>query len=676
MRNGQRISVVIPALNEERSVGKVLSAIPEWVDEVIVVDNGSKDDTVAVAEKNGARVVHEAHRGYGAACLRGIAALDRADVVVFVDADFSDHPEQMDSLVDPIVRGEAEMVIGSRVLGTAEPGALTPQARFGNRLACYLMRLFWGVRYTDLGPFRAIRHETLRRLEMADRDYGWTVEMQIKAALRGLPATEVPVDYRKRIGRSKISGTVRGVVGAGYKILSTIFIAALRYHLGGGKAAQEHDRIIVFTRYPIPGSTKTRLIPALGPEGAAELQRAMTEHTVRTALEVSRATLEIRFTDGDSAQMSQWLGPAIAYRPQAEGDLGERMREALAAAFAEGLGRATIIGIDSPEISAGIHEAAFRALRSHDLVLGPATDGGYYLIGMRRAAADIALPAIFEGIEWGAENVLESTLLRAKELGLRVWRLAPLDDVDRPEDLAAWDRARGDATGDRPALSIVIPTLNEADYIADTLEAIPKCDSIEVIVVDCGSEDETRAIAEDWGAKVLERCGGRAAQMNLGSAKARGATLLFLHADTHLPKDFAARIEDCLTTPGTVAGAFEFATRDPGAVMRLIAAFANFRARRLRLPYGDQGLFMRKDVFRALGGYKDMPIMDDFELVRRLAGHGRVRIAPAKAYTSTRRWRALGPLRTTLLNQVVVLMYFFGASPARLAAVYNRARGR
>lgn len=222
MRDHARVSVIIPALDEARSIGKVLEAIPDWVDEVVVADNGSKDDTAAIAEEHGARVVHEARRGYGAACLKGIAALDAPDIVVFLDGDFSDHPDQMDRLVDPILRGEADMVIGSRVLGKAEAGALTPQARFGNRLACYLMRLFWGVRYTDLGPFRAIRFAALQRLGMADRDYGWTVEMQIKAIQQGLRITEVAVSYRRRVGVSKITGTVRGTIGAGYKIIWTI----------------------------------------------------------------------------------------------------------------------------------------------------------------------------------------------------------------------------------------------------------------------------------------------------------------------------------------------------------------------------------------------------------------------------------------------------------------------
>lgn len=245
MRNGHRIAVVIPALNEERSVGFVLRAIPSWVDDIVVADNGSRDNTARVAESCGARVVHASRRGYGSACLAGIQALmaggrTAPQAVVFLDADFSDFPEQMDRLVDPIVFGSAGLVIGSRVLGKRERGALSPQARFGNWLATRLIRVFWGTRYTDLGPFRAIRYDALQTLRMSDPDYGWTVEMQVKAAIREMIAVEVPVDYRRRIGKSKVSGTLRGVVGAGYKILGTIFLSAIKTRRRGAKVESHH----------------------------------------------------------------------------------------------------------------------------------------------------------------------------------------------------------------------------------------------------------------------------------------------------------------------------------------------------------------------------------------------------------------------------------------------------
>ncbi len=227
MRDNASISVIMPALNEEDAVGKVLADIPGWVDDIVVVDNGSTDGTAEVALSGGARLVEEKKRGYGAACLAGIAALEECDVVVFLDADFSDHPEEMALLVDPIVRGRADFVIGSRTSGMTDPGALHIPARLGNWLACNLINIFWRFRYTDLGPFRAIRSRSLEELRMRDEGYGWTVEMQIKAVRGNLRIEEVPVGYRRRIGRSKISGTLRGMIGAGSKILWTIFSEAM-----------------------------------------------------------------------------------------------------------------------------------------------------------------------------------------------------------------------------------------------------------------------------------------------------------------------------------------------------------------------------------------------------------------------------------------------------------------
>lgn len=219
-----KVALVIPVFNEEKSLPLVVADVPrDRVAEIVVVDNGSTDDTSSVARGLPVRLVREERRGYGSACLAGIGALKSSppDVVVFLDGDYSDHPEELPLLLAPIAAG-ADLVIGSRALGSREPGALLPQARFGNALACSLIRVLLGHRYTDLGPFRAIRWEALERLGMSDRDFGWTVEMQIKAIREGLRVAEVPVSYRRRVGVSKISGTLSGTLRAGSKILRTI----------------------------------------------------------------------------------------------------------------------------------------------------------------------------------------------------------------------------------------------------------------------------------------------------------------------------------------------------------------------------------------------------------------------------------------------------------------------
>lgn len=230
--------IVMPALDEEDSIGLVLDALPERDALVVVVaDNGSRDGTTEVARARGAQVVREERRGYGQACLTAlehIAGLEPGadDVVVFLDADFSDDPRELDRVIAPLLRGEADLVVGSRVLGQREPGALLPQARWGNWLAGHLMYWMTGVRFTDLGPFRAIRWRQLEALRMRDRAYGWTVEMQLKAASRGLRCVEVPVSYRRRVGRSKITGTLRGTLLASVTILSILGRWALPGHGG------------------------------------------------------------------------------------------------------------------------------------------------------------------------------------------------------------------------------------------------------------------------------------------------------------------------------------------------------------------------------------------------------------------------------------------------------------
>ena len=219
-----RISVIIPAYNEEKSIGLVLDALPqELLHEIIVVDNNSTDNTARSAIEKGARVVEEKRRGYGSACLKGISELDNPHIVVFLDGDFSDYPEEIVKLVAPIESGEMDFVLGSRMILPESRLALLPQSRYGNQLAVFLMRLFFRHQYTDLGPFRAIRYGALQSIAMQDTNFGWTVEMQIKAVKKGLRILEIPVKYRERVGVSKITGTFSGTIKAGTKIIYTIF---------------------------------------------------------------------------------------------------------------------------------------------------------------------------------------------------------------------------------------------------------------------------------------------------------------------------------------------------------------------------------------------------------------------------------------------------------------------
>ncbi len=669
MRNDLNVAVVIPAVNEERSIEKVVSAIPKWVDDVVVVDNASTDSTADVARGAGARVVFESRRGYGSACQAGIHALNDPDVVVFLDADLSDFPEEMDKLVEPILSDEADMVIGSRVLGEREPGALTPQARFGNWLACSLIRFLWGVSYTDLGPFRAIRYSALEGLDMCDRDYGWTVEMQIRAVLQKLKILEVPVRYRKRIGKSKISGTLKGVIGAGTKILGVIFLFGVDSILSKRRKIRGGQTLAIFTRYPQAGKTKTRLIPTLGEEGAADLQRRMTFHTLQQARKWSDGKLNAItvFTHGgDKNSFSGWLGRDLVYVQQAGENLGQRMLEAFRASFQRGAERVVIIGTDCPGITKDHLKRAFREITQNTVVLGPARDGGYYLIGCGRV-----IPELFQNIPWGTSGVLNDTVYRAFHMGLSVHLLGLLDDVDRPEDLGVWNRICSEKPVE-PKISVIVPALNEAGNIERCISSIRSGENIEIIVVDGESCDGTVDIALSLGVTVVESLPGRGCQMNVGAEHASGDVYVFLHADTFLPEYYDWHIRAALCDSEILGGAFEFSVDEPSWSLRLIERMVCWRSRVFDFPYGDQGIVVRRECFEEIGGFSEMPLMEDYEFVLRLRKRGGVGIIPLPVVTSARRWYEVGVWRTTLLNQVCVIAYRLGISPERIVRWYGR----
>ncbi|MFV8355380.1 glycosyltransferase family 2 protein [Flavobacterium sp. XS1P32] len=226
------IKVIIPAYNEEKAIANVINEIPNYVSEIIVISNKSTDNTIAVAQNAGATVLSENNRGYGYACLKGLEYISQQDVkptiVVFLDGDYSDYPEELTKLIDPIRTNKVDFVIGARVPELRETGSMTPQQIFGNKLATVLMKLFFGSKFTDLGPFRAIKYSTLVDLEMQDKTYGWTVEMQLKVLRKRISYTEIPVRYKNRIGVSKVSGTVKGTIMAGIKIIGWIFKYAFK----------------------------------------------------------------------------------------------------------------------------------------------------------------------------------------------------------------------------------------------------------------------------------------------------------------------------------------------------------------------------------------------------------------------------------------------------------------
>lgn len=436
------------------------------------------------------------------------------------------------------------------------------------------------------------------------------------------------------------------------------------------------QRLIIFTRYPFAGRVKTRLIPAIGAESAADLHRQMTEHTVGQArawltsaqAAGAAAAITICIDGGESRLVSEWLGADLDYRTQVGSDLGSRMERAIAEALAVGAERVVLIGTDCPGVSADILCAAFERLQSSDLVLGGASDGGYYLIGMRRR-----YPELFVGIDWSTERVLAQTIAIAPQLQLAIGYVSTLSDVDRPEDLHLLAQL---TSGFK--ISMIIPALNEAKSIATVLARLDSFANVEPIVVDGGSEDDTVAIAQALGVKVVTAPRGRASQMNAGARAATGEILLFLHADTFLPLGGERVVRQTLQPPldarraVPVAGAFEIAIAAPLPSLRWIERLVNWRSRWRQMPYGDQAIFVTAETFWELGGFPEQPIMEDFELIRRLRRRGRIAIVAPPVVTSARRWLKLGVWQTTFINQAIVIAYLLGVSPARLAAWYRR----
>lgn len=427
--------------------------------------------------------------------------------------------------------------------------------------------------------------------------------------------------------------------------------------------------LIIFTRYPTPGTVKTRLIPALGPDRATGLHRDMTRHVMdvaRQGLRGQPVDIEIHFTGGDADGMQALYGDDMAYVPQQGRDLGERMRSAITGSLESGAHAAVLVGTDCPGVTGAILRQAFFALEEADCVLGPASDGGYYLVAIKRD-----VPEIFSFMPWGTPAVREMTLGALGRLGMKTVLLDELSDVDTPADLPVWkDMEQAMA---EPAVSVIIPALNEEAGVSRAVGRALSGRNVEVVVADGGSSDSTVRRARSAGALVLSTGGGRACQMNTGAEASSGDILLFLHADTLLPERYDGMVRKALAGEGTVAGAFSLAFEDTCPALEIIAMGANMRARILGLPYGDQAIFVKRDAFHRAGGFRVVPIMEDVIFMKAVRGIGGVTILSDRVITSGRRFRALGTFKTWVMNQLAMGWYALGMPLDDLAELY---RGR
>jgi rSAM/selenodomain-associated transferase 2/rSAM/selenodomain-associated transferase 1 len=398
----------------------------------------------------------------------------------------------------------------------------------------------------------------------------------------------------------------------------------------------------------------------------------MVLRALRNSVEACRAVsadLEVRFDGGTESVMSHWLGEPARFVPQGTGDLGARMARAFDESFRAGSTATIIIGSDCPELSSGAIAGAFSHLAEGPVVLGPALDGGYYLIGLSRP-----MPELFHNIPWGTDQVLADSVTVLQSVGLRAALLDPLADIDRPEDIPNWRRITVAEDACLERVSVIIPAFNEETQITATLRSIGQGHAHEVIVVDGESTDATVACAKEHGGNVLVSKPGRARQMNAGAARATGGALLFLHADTLLPPRWEEAVPRALRGPGIVAGAFRFRIAGNFRGKSVVEWATGFRSRWLQRPYGDQGLFLSRALFEEMGGFADLPIMEDYEFTERLRRRGRIETVDEAALTSSRRWQTLGVLRTTLRNQWMLAGYHLGVPPIKLAKTYRPGR--
>ncbi|XP_041458696.1 uncharacterized protein LOC121410582 [Lytechinus variegatus] len=499
-----------------------------------------------------------------------------------------------------------------------------------------------------------------------------------------------------------------------------IFIGRLRKRRRAGMSFRS-EHVIVFTRYPEPGTTKTRLIPDLGEAAAATLQLCLTNHILEV-LQLVQAkrpwvSVEIKYTGGSRKQVNYWLSShrrrrlRCRWSEQTGLGLGERIVNAFHAAFARKKQRVILIGSDIPAIDADTICSTFDklSLGTCNMILGPAKDGGYYLVGLSQNEGEesIDLNPLFmsSDIEWGTGKVLQQQRKVAQQCQVRLEILPRiLQDVDTIEDLVEIERSTG-YTVDQirtPFLSVIIPVFNEAPFIQQTLQNVTeRCsfpDFLEIIVCDGGSEDNTQQLVTEFAEnnkrvpiKLVTGLKGRGRQLNKGAMFSKGDNFLFLHADTKLPQGFDASVVLTLSTPGVSAGAFEFSLDcnhcsesersefDYSKIfefeMKVLEWGTNMRAKRFELPYGDQALFMSRAIFKSVAMFPDYLIMEDYEMVCKLQGEGHIQIVEGKqAITSSRRYARHGYLMTVVLNSLIIMAYNLGIHPNALARLYYGRR--
>lgn len=433
------------------------------------------------------------------------------------------------------------------------------------------------------------------------------------------------------------------------------------------------ERVIIFTRFPQENSTKKRLIPKFGAKFAANLQKEMTSFIVKkvSLIQVLRETeIYIYYTHNDQEldyknEMKEWLGDSYNYIQQNGKDLGEKLINSVRDAFDSGIEKVVIIGSDIPDINHHILDRSFNILDKMDAVIGPAKDGGYYLIGLKNGKE---YETIFKNVIWGTSSVYEETISRFKNGRFKWGTLDILEDIDEPEDVVIWEKSKSKIE-EKEKISVIIPTFNEEEFIEKSIKSLKKySNNIEIIVVDGGSDDETVNIVKSIkDVSLYEIKGGKSIQMNFGAKNSSGDILLFLHADTIVPTHFDTMIRETVKLRKTSLGAFSFGVSSDIYGIKTMEKFTNWRCRQLQLPYGDQGLFLYKKDFK---GYKEIPFMEDYEFVKRYQEEGIVRILNSPCITSARRWEKNGVFYSVFLNQIFILLYNFGVSPQTLKLWY------